>query len=248
MEATLLVLAGLGLFFVGVKFIGANLSKMTGRRFHAMMVSITGTPVGTALAGVLSGALVQSSSAVTFIAISLMKAGFITFRRAILLVSWANVGTSALILLAIIDIRLLILALVALTGLCHQLDADKSTRLRHLVGAMLGLSLLFLGIDMMKTGAAPLRDTPAFQYAIAVSSAFLPLLVVAGAVGSLVTQSSATIAVIAVTMAQVGLLTIDQTLLLVYGASIGSGLNVVLLTTGLRGLPPARATSQLGGK
>lgn len=56
-----------------------------------------------------------------------------------------------------------------------------------------------------------------------------------GAGLTLVAQSSATVSVVAVTLTTVGLLTLDQTALIVFGASLGSGLSVWLLSANLSG-------------
>jgi phosphate:Na+ symporter len=151
------ILAGLGLFFVGVKLIGSNLTLAAGRRLRAWLERYTANPVSAAAIGTLAGAATQSTNAVAFILISLITAGILPVANSFAVLAWANVGTSALVLLATIDIHLLVLLLLAASGLCFHLDMDKSNRWRHHVGALLGIGLLFLGLQLIKAGAAPLR-------------------------------------------------------------------------------------------
>ncbi len=234
-EISASLLGGLGLFFIGVKLLSGHMKQLAGRRFREMVTLMTRSRLRASALGVLSGCLTQSSNAVTFIVVSLLSSGMLTMGRALPVVGWSNVGTSLLVILATLDLRLVILYLLGAIGLAHYMDWDKSSRLRHLVGAALGLALLFLGLVLIKAGAAPLKDLDAVQTVLRVTSSSMILAFIAGAALSFVAQSSSTVSVVAVTMVNVGLLTMDQTLMIVYGANLGSGLSIWLLAANLRG-------------
>ncbi|MFW6341319.1 MAG: Na/Pi cotransporter family protein, partial [Wenzhouxiangella sp.] len=227
--------AGLGLFFIGVKAIGSHLKEMSGRRFRLMMARATRRPLWSAALGTLAGAVTQSTNAVTFIMVSMTTAGLLDVRRALPIVAWANVGTAVLVMVATLDIHLLVLYLLGLVGLAYYLGLHEHDRFRHLVGALFGVGLLFLGLWLIKSGAAPLKDIPWVQSFLQFSAESLILAFLVGLVLTLVMQSSATVSVIAVTMTTVGLLDLDQTIMIVFGASIGSGLAVFLMSANLRG-------------
>ncbi|GHD39778.1 hypothetical protein GCM10017083_02150 [Thalassobaculum fulvum] len=229
------IAAGLGLFFIGIRLIGGNLKELSGRWFRRLIARATGNPVPAALVGTLSGAVTQSSSAITFIVVSMISAGLLNARRAVPLVVWANVGTSVLVLLAVIDLRLLVMYLLAATGLGYFLNLDRAPRWRHALGSALGVALLFLGIVMVKESGGHLRAIPAVADILTFAAGWPPLAFMVGAGLTLVAQSSATVSVVAVTLSTAGLLTVDQTALLVFGASVGSGLSVWLLSANLTG-------------
>ena len=84
------LLAGLGLFFVGIKGISANLGQLAGRSLRKWVARSTGNYVLSALIGMLAGALVQSTNAVTVILMSLAKADLITLRQATPILVWSN--------------------------------------------------------------------------------------------------------------------------------------------------------------
>lgn len=235
MEIFATLFGGLGLFFVGVKLIGRNLQHMAGRRVRAIMARATGHPVPAAFAGTVLGVLTQSTNAATFIVINLITAGVIGVRAALPLVGWANLGTSALVLLTVLDLRLAVLWLLGATGMCFYFDLDKSARWRHLIGALLGLGTLFLGLQLMKTGALPLRDVLWVQSALRFAASSDALLLLIGAVITMVAQSSATVSMLAVTMAMAGLMGEHQTVMVVLGASLGSGLTTFLMAGNLEG-------------
>src|SRR5262245_61653264 len=90
------VIAGLGLFFSGLRIVDANLRQATGRQLRAIIARLTQRPAVAAVIGMLAGALVQSSSGIVFILVSLVSSGLTTVRRALPIVTWANVGCCAL--------------------------------------------------------------------------------------------------------------------------------------------------------
>lgn len=235
MEIVADIAAGLGLFFIGVRLIGGNLRELSGRWFRRLIARATGNPLLAALVGTLSGAITQSSSAITFIVVSMITSGLLGTRRAVPLVVWANVGTSVLVLLAVVDLRLLVLYLLGATGIGYFLNLDRAPRWRHGLGSALGVALLFLGIVLMKEGGQQLRGLAAVADLLAFAAGWPLLSFLVGAGLTLVAQSSATVSVVAVTLTTVGLLTLDQTALIVFGASLGSGLSVWLLSANLSG-------------
>lgn len=227
---------GLGLFFVGVKLLGSNLRQMTGQRFRRLVEGATRHPVPAALLGCASGAVTQSTSAMTFIVVALSSAGVVDPRRAIPLLVWANVGTAALVLVATLDTHGPVLFVLGVTGLSFFADLHASAKWRHGLFALLGAGLLFLGLTLMKDSAGPLQDMPAVCKAIATAASYPFLGLAAGALLAVLAQSSATVSVIAVTLVNAGLLSMEQAAMVIYGAGLGSGLAVGLLSSNSRGL------------
>ncbi len=154
------ILARLGLFFIGVKLISSNLKEMSGGTFRRLIARITQDPFRAGVVGTLGGTLTQSTNAMTFIVISIVTSGLVALRKAIPIVIWANLGTSALVLLATLDMHVMILFLLGITGVGFYFDLDKSNRYRFLLGALLGIGMLFYGRDLIKTGAASGSDQP----------------------------------------------------------------------------------------
>jgi phosphate:Na+ symporter len=248
MEIFLDIFAGLGLFFVGVKLIGGNLKQLTGRWFRGLIAAATRNAATSSLLGLLSGALTQSSNAITFISISMVTAGLVEVGSVVPMVIWSNVGTSALVLLAAVDIKLMVLFLLGVTGLAFYFDVDKAPRFRHLLGAVLGLGLLFMGLELIRQGSMPLKGIDAVREFLAFAASSYVLAFLIGIVFTIVAQSSATVSIVAVTMTNIGLLTIDQTIVIVIGASLGSGLSVALLSSNLSGIGRQIAWLQIAVK
>lgn len=235
MEIVADLFSGLGLFFIGIRGIGSHMKQMTGRRFRSWVARATGNSVASAVIGVIAGIVTQSSNAVTFIVVSLVTSGMVGMRRALPVLAWANVGTSLLVFLATLDIHLAVFYLLGVVGFCHYFGLNDNDRYRHLVGALFGVGMLFLGLWLIKHGASPLKDLEWIRSLMRFSQGSMVLPFVAGVVLTLVIQSSSTMSAIAVTMTTAGILTLDQTLMIVLGSNLGSGFGTFLLAGNLTG-------------
>ena len=245
LDATISMLAGLGLFFFGVKGLAANMSQLAGRSLRRWLSRSTGSYAIKLLAGILSGALTQSTAAVTVILMSLTSADLIPLAEAKPILAWANVGTAALVFLATLDMDPFVYALVAATGFCFYLNLDRSPRWRPLVSASFALALLLLGLAFVRKGSGELGDLPWLRDVLLDVARFPSLGFVAGILLALLVQSSATVTVIAIALITAHLITFDQATLTVYGASIGSGLTTYLVSAKLRGASRQLAVFQV---
>ncbi len=211
------------------------MSQLAGRSLRHWVARSTGSYFLSAVIGTISGALTQSTNAITVILMSLASADLITVQRAKPILAWANVGTAALVLLAAVDIRLFVYALVGVTGFCFYLNLDRSTRWRPLVSAVLALGLLMLGIELIRTGSEAFRNIVWLREIFQELARWPLAAITAGAALAFVAQSSATVSVLAIAMVVAHLLTFEQAMLTVYGASIGSGLGTYAVASKIRG-------------
>src|SRR5215470_17082157 len=134
------LIAGLGLFFSGLRMVDANLRQATGRQLRAIIGRLTHSKGVASFVGLVTGALVQSSSGIVFILVSLVSSGLTTVRRALPIVTWANVGCCALIFAAVLDLRLAILYLLGVAGAAFAFDRTHKS---DAFGAVFGIGMLF---------------------------------------------------------------------------------------------------------
>lgn len=227
--------AGIGLFFIGIRLIGNHLKQLASRRMRLFITRAISGKGSLALFGLASGAIMQSVNAVTYVLAALATAGAIETRRAFPIVSWANIGTSMLVIVAAINMHMLILVLIGITGITFYLQLDQSARYRHAIGALLGIGLLFLGIDFIKSGSAILKNALWLKDHLAVSANYPILAFTLGAIVALVAQSSSTITVIAMAMAAAGLLVFEAGAMVVLGAGLGSAMSAWTLAGRMEG-------------
>ncbi|MBE0477744.1 Na/Pi cotransporter family protein [Candidatus Aerophobetes bacterium] len=229
------ILAGLGLFFVGVKIISDNAKQMASRRLRMLVSKWINNGLLAGLGGALSGFVTQSTSVATFIVASLTSSGLMTVRKALPIIIWANAGCSVLVLLAVLDIKYVVLFMLSIAGICFAFD--KPIKYRYGIGILFGIGLLFYGLQMIRIGVSPLAEfgwLQSFLYRIQDSYV---LAFVVGAFLAFVSQTAIGIVIVAITMAEAGLFSVDQTIMLIYGVHVGSSITTWFLSSGLKGTP-----------
>lgn len=238
------IFSGLGLFFIGVRMLGAAMKQASGRRFRNMLAKTGGHPLGMATMGMLCGALMQSTNAVTFILISLVTGNILDLRKAGPILAWANVGTSVLVFLATLNIHVATLYLLGLVGFGHFFRLDEHARLRNLIAASFSIGLMFLGLGLIKEGTVPLQKHALVIEFIHYAESSDVLTFLGGLAATLVVQSAATVSAIALAMASSGLLQFDHTVMIMLGSNLGSGLATFLLAGNLSGTGKQLAMTQ----
>ncbi|MCG5234483.1 Na/Pi symporter [Xanthobacter oligotrophicus] len=227
------ILAGLGLLFVGLKIMSTHLQQATGRRVRHLLRTATRSPFAGLLCGTLAGAATQSSNAVAVISGNLVRGGVLATRDAIPIVAGGNVGTAALVFVAAIDFRLLVLYLVAMVGFGFQFKLDRRPAFKEWMGVALGLALVLLGLDYIKQGPRAL-DVSALaavlDHGISPWVGFL-----LGLIAAAVSQSSSTPTILVVALMQAQVLGLDDSIVIVMGANLGSGISAVLTAGELEG-------------
>lgn len=228
------LLGGVVLFLFGMALMGEHIHQLAGGRLERTLRRVTAGRYRGALAGFLTTAVVQSSSAVTVLAVSLTDGGILPLRQTIPVVIGSNVGTTATAWLlclrtgAYSDTTQIFTAAMACAGLLLYLAVPKR---RAWGGVLLGLFLLLLGMEQMADAATPLAGTDAFQELTALGEH--PLLAVAAgtAVTGLLQSSSASIGLLQALCATEAI-TWEMGVPLVLGGNIGTCVTVLMASIG----------------
>lgn len=235
LESTGQIISGLGLFLTGMRLVSSGLKEMTGARFRKLMIRWTGNRYLAGLWGFLSGAVTQSSANTTFIVVSLISSGILSVGAAIPIVAMSNAGNAVLVFVASLNIRLMVLYLLGISGVLYGLIRQK--RQQAALHALFGISMLLFGFHLIKSGAGPISQTEWAQDLVQMSAGSIWISFLAGGVLRFIAQSSSTVSIIAMTMGLSGLIQLDQAMMMINGMYIGSALTVYLLSAGVRGTP-----------
>lgn len=227
-------LGGIGLFLFGMETMTAALRDLAGERLRRWLLRITRTPLRGVLTGAAITGLVQSSSAVTVMAIGFVGAGLLSFSQSLGILYGANIGTTATgWIVAMVGVKmklgtlaLPVLFLAALTGIFGE------GRLARWGRMLAGLSLLFIGLDLMQASMAGMEGL--------ITPDRLPddgwggrLALVALGLGltAIMQSSSAGVALTLVLLGS-GAISFAQAAAMVIGMNIGSTLTGVLASLG----------------
>ena len=88
------LLGGLAVFIFGMNLMSEGLQKSAGDKMRNILAMLTANPVFGVLAGALTTAVLQSSSATTVMVIGFVSAGLMKLPQAISVILGANIGTT----------------------------------------------------------------------------------------------------------------------------------------------------------
>lgn len=195
METIFGLLGGLALFLFGMNLMSESLQKAAGEKMKSILGLLTKNPVLGVLAGALTTAVLQSSSATTVMVIGFVSAGLMSLPQAISVILGANIGTTMTAQLLAFKISDYIWPIVFI-GFMIQFLAKKE-QWKNIGNTIFAFGVLFVGIETMGSVMEPLAASPVFTELIGRVCRVPILGVLVGAGMTLVVQSSsATIAVL----------------------------------------------------
>ncbi len=219
-------IGGLGLFLLGIKFMGDGLQQLAGDRLRNILDKFTTNPLLGVLAGMLVTILIQSSSGTTVLTVALVNAGFMTLRQAIGVIMGANIGTTVTAFIIGINITEYSLPFIALGA--FLLFFFKNEKTNNIGQAVFGFGALFFGLQLMSTGMSPLRASE-FFIDLTIKMSEHPLLgVIIGTLFTVIVQSSsATIGILQGLYSEAAI-TIDAAIPVLFGDNIGTTITAIL--------------------
>ena len=231
------LVGGLAIFIYGMNMMSECLQKAAGEKMKSILALLTRNPVLGVLAGAITTAVLQSSSATTVMAIGFVSAGLMSLPQAISIIFGANIGTTMTAQIIAFKITDYIYIIIFI-GFIISFVA-KSEKVKSIGQTIFAFGLLFLGIETMGDVMKPLASSPVFTDLIAKVSNMPVLGVVVGTLMTLVVQSSsATIAVLQNFAAQAGpdgvtsILGLTGAIPILLGDNIGTTITALLASIG----------------
>ncbi len=220
---------GLALFLFGMERMSDSLKAIAGSRMKAVLERLTRHRALGVLTGALTTAVLQSSSVTTVLVVGFITAGLMSMSQSVAVIMGANVGTTVTAQIIAFKVTHYALLLIAVGFGLGTLGRTEITR--RYGNALLGLGLIFFGMQVMGDTMAPLRTYPPFLEAMTRMENPLLGIATAAAFTALVQSSSATTGIIIV-MGSQGLLTLEASIALVFGANIGTCITALLAIIG----------------
>ncbi|MDD3769681.1 MAG: Na/Pi cotransporter family protein [Sulfuricurvum sp.] len=224
--------ASLGLFMFGMIYLEDSLKKAAGSSFKKWVKISTDTDAKAVFAGASATALLQSSSVVTLMALSLTGAGLMSLQSAIGVIFGSNIGTTATgWIIALIgfkfDIKLIAFVMVGFGGIGSVLFGEGKTR--YVFGGLTGFGLIFLGLEGLKESFSSLAETIDIT---SLSEYNALVFLFAGLVLTALIQSSSASVAIAQSALFTGILGFDHAAAFVIGANVGTTATAIIGAAG----------------
>ena len=218
----------------------SGLKKVAGKGLKKLFNKIKDSKLANLGIGAGVTALIQSSGATSVMTIGFINAGIITIFQGIIIILGAYIGTTVTgVLVSLSSFNFAkYLVLTILIGVI--LSFFKKEKAKNIGEIFTGFGVLFFGLETMKESIVngPLKD--AFSQMFGAIS-FPLLLLLVGALFTLLTQSSSATSGIVIVMVAGGALSLTSGLYLVLGATIGTV--VVTIVASIGGVQDAKRTA-----
>jgi phosphate:Na+ symporter len=211
------VIPALILFIYGIEHFSREIQTLAGDKFRNLLGKLTKTPVRGAFLGAVVTSIIQSSSAVTVITVSLVNAGIISFSQSLGIIIGSNIGTT--ITAQLVAFKLTAFApFFIIIGFVLTYVRGKY----KLFGKpFFYFGLVFYALMLVSMTVEPIKDDPGITMAFAaLSNIFIAIAV--GIIFTAIVQSSSVTIGLAVVLAQSGLISLHQGIPLILGANIGT--------------------------
>lgn len=231
------LIGGLGLFLLGMQLMSEGLQKSSGDSLKKILEKLTTNRlIGTGVGAVVT-AIIQSSSATTVMVVGFVNAGLMSLTQALSVILGANIGTT--ITGQIISFKISGIALPCIGIGAVLYIFFRKPALQYLGQIVMGFGLLFLGMDTMTEAFKPLAKSEEFKSIFVYFSHNPVVAVLAGAVTTLVVQSSSATMGITIALATAGIIDFPAAAALVLGENIGT-----TITANLAALNASRPAKQ----
>lgn len=225
----ILTIAGsLGLFLFGMKLMSESVLKVAGERLRATLTGMTSNRWRGIATGFLSTGVLQSSTAVTVLTVSLVHAGVITMVGSVGIIIGSNIGTTLtgwLVSLIGFQMNMSKLSLVVI-ALAIPLYLAGKRNLRQWAEFMIGFALLFIGLQLLRDSLPDFKNNPEIiNWLSYISSAYSYssfLFLLAGTIITMILQSSSAVMSLTLVMASGGLISFHDAAGMIIGVNIGT--------------------------
>lgn len=216
-QTIIIIIASISLFVFGLQSFSREVENIGVERLHKAIEKISKFPLGSFLLGGAVTAVVQSSTLVSALTVSLANAGVISFRNSILIMLGTNIGNTSTAWIVSINSAFLGPFFIVLGSLISMIPARISV-----VGkSVFYFGFIFFSLSFISQAMEPIKNDP-FLVDI-LSKASNPILgILYGIIITVIIQSSSVVVGLVIVLLSQGTIPIDVAIPIVIGANIGT--------------------------
>ena len=229
-------------FLFGMSTMTDGLEKLSSGRLEHILERLTSNVFKGVLLGAVVTGLIQSSAATTVMCVGFVNAGIMKLEQTVGIIMGANIGTTVtaqLLRLGDIDADNIVMMflqpsflgpILAVVGIIFYMFI-KGGHKRIVGQIVLGLGLLFIGMNTMSSAVEPLKDLPEFQSVFTAFSNPLLGVAVGAAVTALLQSSSASMGILQA-VSSTGVVRFYIAMPLIMGQNIGTCITALISSVG----------------
>ena len=229
-------------FLFGMSTMTDGLEKLSSGRLEHILERLTSNVFKGVLLGAVVTGLIQSSAATTVMCVGFVNAGIMKLEQTVGIIMGANIGTTVtaqLLRLGDIDADNIVMMflqpsflgpILAVVGIIFYMFI-KGGHKRIVGQIVLGLGLLFIGMNTMSSAVEPLKDLPELQSVFTAFSNPLLGVAVGAAVTALLQSSSASMGILQA-ISTTGVVSFNIAMPLIMGQNIGTCITALISSVG----------------
>lgn len=229
-------------FLFGMSTMMDGLEKLSSGRLEHILERLTSNVFKGVLLGAVVTGLIQSSAATTVMCVGFVNAGIMKLEQTVGIIMGANIGTTVtaqLLRLGDIDADNIVMMflqpsflgpILAVVGIIFYMFI-KGGHKRIVGQIVLGLGLLFIGMNTMSSAVEPLKNLPEFQSVFTAFSNPLLGVAVGAAVTALLQSSSASMGILQA-ISTTGVVSFNIAMPLIMGQNIGTCITALISSVG----------------
>ena len=230
-------IGGLGMFLYGMEVMADGLQKSAGRRMQQLLSTLTSSRFTGILLGAGITAVIQSSSATTVMVVGFVNAGIMSLQQAVGIIMGANVGTTVTSWIVSMSewgemLKPEFFAPVLVGVGAFLTMFAKGVKKKQAGEILVGIGVLFIGLNFMSAAITPYKDAPVFAKAFSVLGKNPILGILTGAVVTGIIQSSSASVGILQTLALNGIVNWQSAIFITLGQNIGTCVTALISSLG----------------
>lgn len=220
---------GLAIFLYGMEQMTDAMKTVAGSEMKRLLGKLTTNRFTGVFAGAFVTSIIQSSSVTTVLLVGFITAGLMTLEQSIGVIFGANIGTTVTAQIVAFKVTKYALVLVAIGFALLFISGRR--RIQQYGVMIMGLGLIFFGMELMSDATRPLRAYQPFIDLMQNLENPLFGILITAIFTAIVQSSSATVGVVIVLASQ-GFITLEAGIALVFGANIGTCITAILASIG----------------
>lgn len=233
-------IGGLGMFLYGMNIMADGMQKTAGSKMSQFLGMLTNNRLMAVLLGALITAIIQSSGATTVMVVGFVSAGVLNLTQAVGVIMGANIGTTItawIVSMSQLGDAFAVFQPAFFAPLLIGIGAifmlfGKKQKMKTAGEILVGLGLLFMGLEFMSSSISPYTDAPVFSEAFRLLGSNPILGMIIGALVTALLQSSSASVGILQTLAMNGVVTTNAAIFITLGQNIGSCVTAMISSIG----------------
>lgn len=224
-QTVIIIIASIALFVFGLQSFTKEIESFGTEKLAQWIGKFTKIPLGGFLLGGIVTSIIQSSTLVSTLTVSLVNSGIITFRDSILILLGTNIGNTSTAWIVSMNSSFLGPLFIVLGTLISMVP----TKISVFGKSVFYFGFIFFSLSFISEAMEPIKSDPMLIKIL--SHASNPLLgILYGIIITIVVQSSSVVVGLVIVLLTQGTITIDIAIPIVIGANIGTTSTALLVS------------------